>query len=174
MNIKKICYITYINSDRHEYYLWGITDNKNEAIEDFKSNCLTSFVGCKHSEDDILNLVRVSLSNKKYKMLYDAYQTGKSTASVEDYLEDLDDSGDYVEIYSCDGSIGLEFVDYYHDYVIMPEDVDDDTYDELYDKFYGDNYNQYEWLEKLEEFERNNPVEYKKLVKKFIDTIPLY
>ena len=159
MEIMKTYYITYTSYDHEEYYLWNITDNKSEAINQWKTSNIPSLIDGKQPDITILNLIQVNLSSDDYNMLYNSLKSGRTDDSVSDYLQELEDSDNYKLIYSCDGSIGLDFVEFYYQSVTDPEDVDDDDFDFE------------EWSDKLDELEDSNPTEYYRLMNEFVRSL---
>jgi hypothetical protein len=155
----KTSYITYFSYDGCEYSLWDITDNRTKSIKKLKSNHIPFLIEGKQPDISVLTLVEVNLSDDDYEMLCNVLKTDKSGESVSDYLQELDESGDYELIYSCDGTIGFDLVEFYYQSITDPEEVDEDDFDG------------YEWSEKLDELEESDPVEYKRLVKEFIKTL---
>lgn len=159
MKIMKNYYITYTSYDHEEYYLWDITDNAKEAIEKLNSEHIPSLIEGKQPDITVLNLIQVNLSSDDYNMLYNSLKSGRIDDSVSDYLQKLEDSDNYKLIYSCDGSIGFEFVEFYYQSVTDPEDVDDDDFDFE------------EWSNKLDELEDSNPNKYNRLMKEFVRSL---
>ena len=159
MEIMKTYYIAYTSYDHEEYYLWDITDNAKEAIEKFNSENIPSLIEGKQPDITVLNLIQVNLSSDDYNMLYNSLKSGRIDDSVSDYLQELEDSDNYKLIYSCDGSIGSEVVEFYYQSVTDPEDVDDDDFDFE------------EWSDKLDELEDSNPTKYNRLMKEFVRSL---
>jgi hypothetical protein len=155
----KTSYITYFSYDSSEYSLWDITDDRNKSIEKLKSQHIPFLIKGKQPDISVLTLIKVNLSDDDYEMLCEVLKTDKSGESVSDYLQRLEESNKYDLIYSCDGTIGFDLVEFYYQSVTDPEEVDEDDFDG------------YEWSEKLDELEESDPVEYERLVKEFIETL---
>ena len=155
----KTSYITYFSYDNCDYSLWDITDKIVESIEKLKSTHIPFLIEGKQPDISVLTLIEVDLSDKDYNMLCEVLKTDETGESVSDYLKKLEESGNFRIMYSCDGTIGFDLIEYFYQSNTDPDDVDDDDFDE------------WEWSEKLDELEESDPDEYSRLVKEFVETL---
>jgi hypothetical protein len=145
-------YITYFSYDNDEYEIWNLSGIREKSIKNFKEEHIPFLILGKHPDISRLYLVEVDMTRSGLKWL-ESKPTGEE---LKEFFRDLEDfNTDCEYIYETDGTINLDLVEYYFQSCNDPEDDVD--------------FDEYEWMMKLDELEQTNPEEYKKLVKEFVE-----
>lgn len=148
-------YITYFSYDGDEYSLWDLSRNRDVSISTFKNEHVPFLIiGCQ-PDISVLTLLEVDVSEELYNVLEYLRENKSEGEEVKLILQGLEESDRGVEIYSVDGTIGFELLEYWFS---CENDLED--YDELFDD--------YEYSERLSTLQDEDPEEYKKLVDEFI------
>lgn len=146
-------YLTYFSYDNSEYSVWGISTNREESIESFKKIHVPSLIEGRQPDISQLYLIEVDLDSSVYLLFEKNYP--EDDISISDMLEYIENKyEDYNVIFSCDGTINFDLVEYYFR---MNTDPEDDV-----------EFDDWEWTLKLDELETTDPDSYKNLVDDFV------
>ena len=145
-------YLTYFSYDNYEYSVWDISKSREESIESFKKVHVPSLIEGGQPDISRLYLIEVDLDPSVYLLFEKNYP--EDEVSVSDMLEYIEDNGDYNIIHECDGTILFDLVQYYFQ---MNNDPEDDI-----------EFDEWEWIQKLDELETTDPNSYKTLINDFI------
>jgi hypothetical protein len=145
-------YITYFNYDNYEYEILDLNPSRKESIKKFKETYVPFLIEGKQPDISYLYLIEINLTSETCQMLL---QKKDDKEFLRGYFQNLETTGDYTEVISTNGTINFDLVEYYFQSCTDPEDDVD--------------FDDYEWMMKLDELEQTNPEEYKKLVKDFVE-----
>ena len=144
-------YVTYVNEDDFDYYLWKVSTRKNESTRSYVEEDVPSFLSGGPSDISQLVLVSTEVSKQIYERLIDP---NTSELDLERILRDIDTDPSTEQIRQCDGTINYDLGQFYSlNYKnITLKDFENDVL-EVYTE--------------LDELSKNDPEQYNSIISRF-------
>lgn len=145
-------YLTYLNYDNSEYYLWSVATALKDAKKHYREVDLPSFLTSGQPDISHLYLIKTSLDDRDSMSINTA---GASEQDIERILKKIEEDPSTQYIYDVDGEINYDFVKYYG---LNFKDIDPDEFE---DEFL-------EIAEELDALMTSDPDTYNNIVARFI------
>ena len=144
-------YITYINYDDSEYYLWNVSTKKGTAIKMYLEEDVLVFLSGGQPDISRLILITTNASKPVYKQLIDASTSG---ADIEKLLREIENDAYTEQVKYCDGDLNYDLAQFYGlNYKSMTAiDFEDHVSDVFFE---------------LDELQEQDPIQYNSIVNRF-------